>query len=73
MLLFCVFQVKVIDSSEIFFGWQWEGRVIERYCRYVIDGVPGWGVSEWHFRHHGGRPKELEEKDPEYTKNVAKY
>lgn len=24
-------------------------------------------------RHHGGRPKELEDKDPERTKGVEKY
>lgn len=54
-------------------GWEWEGRVLERFCQYTVDGVPGWGVSEWHFRHRGGRPKELAAKDPEYTQNVAKF
>eukprot|EP00095_Tigriopus_kingsejongensis_P008764 snap_masked-scaffold92_size382268-processed-gene-2.19 protein:Tk08764 transcript:snap_masked-scaffold92_size382268-processed-gene-2.19-mRNA-1 annotation:"GH12415" len=61
-------QVKVLDTVEVFFGWEWEGRILERFCEYTIDGVPGWGVSEWHYRHRGGRPAEMEAKDPAHTK-----
>jgi hypothetical protein len=66
-------QVKVLDTVEVFMGWEWEGRVLERFCEFIVDGVPGWGVSEWHYRNNTGRPKELAEKDPESTKNVEKY
>ena len=45
-------------------GWQWEARILERFCEYVIDGVPGWGVSEWHYRHYGDRPTKYAELDP---------
>lgn len=58
---------------EVFFGWEWEGRVIERMCKFTVDGVEGWGVSEWHFKHSGGRPDELRRKDPEGVRDALKY
>ena len=66
----------IADSVEVFMGWEWEARIIERFCEYTVDGVRGWGVSEWHWNNQKagkGRPKELEEKDPEKTKGVQKY
>ena len=54
-------------------GWEWEARILERFCEYVVDGVPGWGVSEWHYRHHGGRPQHLQNQDPEKVKHLPKY
>jgi hypothetical protein len=68
-----LFQIRVLDTVEVFLGWEWEARILERFCEFTVDGVPGWGVSEWHYRNHGGRPKNLTENDPEYTKNVEKY
>ena len=43
----------MVDAVEVMFGWQWEGRVIERFCEFTVDGREGWGVSEWHFNHKG--------------------
>ena len=67
------FQVKVLDTVEVYMGWEWEARILERFCEYVVDGVPGWGVSEWHYRHHGGRPQHLQDQDPEKVKHLPKY
>ena len=47
--------MRVVDAVEVMFGWQWEGRVIERFCEFTVDGREGWGVSEWHFSHKGRR------------------
>ena len=68
-------QVRVVDTVEVFMGWSWEARILERFCDYTVDGIRGWGVSEWHFKNDGGegRPKELEANDPEHTKGVEKY
>ena len=71
-ILWC-FQVKVIDTVEVFIGWEWEARILERFCEYTVDGVPGWGVSEWHYRHFGGRPQQYEDQDPSEVKDVPKY
>ena len=54
-------------------GWEWEARVIERFCKYEVDGVPGWGVSEWHFRNHGGMPSLYADKEPDHIRNLPKY
>lgn len=71
--IFTCLQVKVLDTVEVFIGWEWEARILERFCEYVIDGVPGWGVSEWHYRHYGGRPQEFTSFDPPEIKEVPKY
>lgn len=34
-------QVRVVDSVEVMFGWRWEAKVVERFARYTVDGVPG--------------------------------
>ena len=49
--------MRVVDAVEVMFGWQWEGRVIERFCEFAVDGREGWGVSEWHFRFSPIHPK----------------
>ena len=37
--------MDVLDSAEVFFGWDWEARVVERFARYTVDGVDGWGME----------------------------
>ena len=44
-----------MDRQQVFFGLEWEARVIERFCKYKINGEEGWGVSEWEYRNHGGK------------------
>ena len=65
--------MKVLDTVEVFIGWEWEARILERFCEYVIDGVPGWGVSEWHYRNHKGRPSQYTEQDPPEISRLLKY
>jgi len=48
-------QVDVLRRGEVMFGEDWEARVIERMCRYKVNGLDGWGVSEWEYRHKGGK------------------
>ena len=54
-LLLQIPRAGVVDAVEVMFGWQWEGRVIERFCEFTVDGREGWGVSEWHFSHKARR------------------
>ena len=63
----------MVDAVEIFMGWEWEARIVERFCRYEVDGAPGWGVSEWHYRNYNGRPSCYADNDPEDVKNAKKY
>jgi len=65
--------VNVVDKQGVYLGWEWECQLVERFCEFTVDGVGGWGVSEFHYRHRGGRPKELEMTDPEYTRNAVKF
>ena len=36
-------------------------------------GFLGWGVSEWHYRHHGGRPEAHSQADPVGIRHLPKY
>merc|ERR1712142_451294 len=47
--------VDVQRKGEVMFGHEWEARVVERFCGYTVNGVDGWGVSEWEYRHKDGR------------------
>jgi hypothetical protein len=63
----------VIDTVEVFLGWTWEARVLERFSQYTVNGEAGWGVSEWQYRHHDGRPKDRQDADPDAVRNAPKY
>ena len=49
--------VQVLETQTVFCGSDWEARLLERPCRYQLNGVRGWGMSEWQYRHEGGRPE----------------
>ena len=42
--------MKVLDTVEVFIGWQWEARILERFCEYVIDGVPGKVIDTKYYK-----------------------
>lgn len=35
-----------------------------------MDGVPGYGVAEFHYNNKSGRPEEFANTDPQWYKNV---
>ncbi|ODN00790.1 hypothetical protein Ocin01_05886 [Orchesella cincta] len=61
-------QVKVLETLELNIGFEWEARIVERRCKFTIDGVEGYGISECMYRHPGGRPLEHSKSDPESIK-----
>lgn len=63
-------QVKVLETQELHIGWEWEARIVERRCKFVVDGVEGIGISECQYRHVKGRPTEYSANDPEWVKTV---
>ncbi|XP_037093656.1 uncharacterized protein LOC119113449 [Pollicipes pollicipes] len=64
--------VKVEESHTVFIGWRWEARVLERRCTYRVNGVAAHGVSEWYYRHRGGRPAEYAADDPAWARDIEK-
>lgn len=44
------------DSSDFYVGHEWEARVVERMARYTVNGIKGWGIAEWEYRHVEGKP-----------------
>jgi len=65
-------QVHSTESAEVFFGWDWEGRVIEHFAQFTVNGVAGWGAVEWEYRHLGGRPSAVAANDPPFTHHICK-
>jgi hypothetical protein len=66
-------QVNVVDAPIFYIGWEWEAKIHERMCTFQVDGVPGWGISEFMYRNMGpGRPEEYNERDPEWTRTINK-
>ena len=63
-------QVQVLDSQIFHIGWEWEAKIVERHCRFFVDGIEGYGISEWQYRYKDGRPEEYSSKDPEWVKTV---
>lgn len=65
-------QVNVVEEPKFYIGWEWEAKIVERMCTYSVNGVPGWGISEFMYRNMTGRPEEFTEKDPEWTQTIDK-
>ena len=40
----------VIDAPIFYMGYEWEARIHERMCTFTVNGMNGWGVSEWDYR-----------------------
>ncbi|XP_032520520.2 uncharacterized protein LOC116772433 [Danaus plexippus] len=66
-----IVQVLVEYESIHFVSQDWDARMVERFCKFVVNGVPGRGVSEFHYRHHGGRPDEVAQNDPEWYRKMC--
>ena len=69
-------QINVLDgennTSDLRFGWEWESRVVERYGKCKVNGLNGWGVTEWADRNFTGRPAEIAALDPPRFNSVEK-
>lgn len=66
-------QVQVIDQAEHNVGNNWEARMVERFIEVQVNGIRGYGVSEFHYNNKNGRPRA--ESDPEwfYQVNIINY
>jgi len=63
-------QVQVLHTQELYMGWEWEARIVERRCKFIVDGVEGYGISECQYRNTTGRPVQHSKTDPEWVKSV---
>ena len=46
-----VLELSVLQRTEVYYGNDWESRIVERMCRYKLNGVDGWGFSEFQYRY----------------------
>ncbi|XP_059609305.1 uncharacterized protein LOC132256775 [Phlebotomus argentipes] len=63
-------QILVDHENVHYVGSQWEAKMFERFISVTMDGVPGYGVAEFHYNNKSGRPEEFLTKDPQWYKNV---
>ncbi|KAL3269693.1 hypothetical protein HHI36_008753 [Cryptolaemus montrouzieri] len=50
-----IVKVDVIDSPHFFISKDWECKVYERLCTFKVNGLKGWGASEWQQRNILGK------------------
>ncbi|CAG0888203.1 unnamed protein product [Cyprideis torosa] len=68
-------QVNVLYEPEFRIGWDWEARIMERMSRVRVNGIEGWGITEWAYGippEQQGRPEEYRMKDPDRTRDIPK-
>lgn len=46
------------DIFYFYMGKDWDSKVHERVCTYYVNGVRGWGISEWDYRNYAGKAVE---------------
>jgi hypothetical protein len=63
-------QATVEYAATHYVGRKWEARMVERFLRYIVNGIPGQGVSEFHYYNKGGRPSSVAENDPFWFKKL---
>ncbi|KDQ88522.1 hypothetical protein L798_06649 [Zootermopsis nevadensis] len=64
-------QVNVEYAAVHYVGWKWEARMVERFVQYTVNGIPGRGVSEFHYYNKGGRPSSVAVNDPYWFKKLT--
>lgn len=63
-------RVEVTDTAEFYLGNDWEARIVEKLCRYNVNGVEGWGATEWQYKNFGGRPLKYKQSDSIIQSNL---
>jgi hypothetical protein len=64
-------QVTVEYESVHYVSEEWEARMVERFCKFSVNGARGRGVSEFHYRHRAGRPETAAASDPEWYRKMC--
>ena len=41
---------EVLDRPVFYMGEDWEAHIVERMCKFTVNGMSGWGISEWDYR-----------------------
>lgn len=53
-------ECTVLDCPIFYMGQDWDAKIYERFCQFVVNGVKGWGISEWEYRNYAGKKAEQE-------------
>ncbi|XP_021207156.1 uncharacterized protein LOC101744336 isoform X1 [Bombyx mori] len=64
-------QVLVEYESIHYVSDEWDARMVERFCKFTVNNIPGRGVSEFHYRHTDGRPESVAKNDPEWYRKMC--
>lgn len=66
-------QIKEEDRAIRYVGGNWESKVYNQFVSCTVNGVQGQGITEYLYRHNGGRPEEVCSKDPEWYQRIRKF
>lgn len=45
--------------------------MMERFMEFTVDGVKGYGISEWNYHNGNGRPEKFSSADPDWFSSVV--
>ena len=43
-------KMHVLERPVFYMGLEWDARIVERFCTFTVNGIKGWGISEWDYR-----------------------
>ena len=43
-------RAEIQEQAVHYYGKEQESKIIERFAKYSVDGVPGAGITEWQYR-----------------------
>ncbi|XP_022918645.2 uncharacterized protein [Onthophagus taurus] len=61
-----VIKVHVKESPHFYISKDWEAKLFERLCTFKVNGLKGWGGSEWMYRNIEGKHVLDYEKNKEF-------
>ncbi|XP_067675175.1 uncharacterized protein [Haliotis asinina] len=51
--------IDVVQCPVFYMGEEWDAKIFERLCNFRLNGVEGWGISEWDYRNYAGKEGEM--------------
>lgn len=43
--------ISAVEAPVFYIGEGRDAKIHERLSKFIVNGVPGWGISEWDYRY----------------------
>ncbi|KAH8339570.1 hypothetical protein KR074_011817 [Drosophila pseudoananassae] len=66
-------QIQVEGSAVRYVGGDWESKVFNQFLACTVNGITGQGHAEFLYRHKGGRPEDINARDPSWYQDIKRF